>query len=53
MKDFGKIKKNGSRAFEVTDQPNRETSHDPDSHFWNIASSIDVEKVDLTKERKK
>ena len=37
----------------VTDQPDRKTSHDPDSHFWNIASSIDVEKADLTKEIKK
>ena len=21
----------------VTDQPKKETCHDPDSHFWNIA----------------
>ena len=36
----------------VTDQPNRETSHDPDSHFWNIASSVDVEKSRFDKREK-
>ena len=37
----------------VTDQPDRETSHDPDSHFWKIASDIDVEKSRFEKREKK
>ena len=37
----------------VTDQPDRKTSHDPDSHFWNIASSINVEKSRFDKREKK
>ena len=27
----------------VTDQPERKTCHDPDSHFWKVASSISVD----------
>src|SRR3954471_10652311 len=27
----------------VTDQPERETSHDPDSRFWNWADQVEVE----------
>ena len=36
----------------VTDQPDRETSHDPDSHFWNVASSVDVAKSRFDKREK-
>ena len=27
----------------VTDQPERKTCHDPDSHFWKVASSVSVD----------
>ena len=28
----------------VTDQPKREISHDPDSHFWQMADKVNVKK---------
>jgi formate dehydrogenase major subunit len=37
----------------VTDQPERKTCHDPDSHFWKVASSVSVDTVDLIKEKPK
>ena len=27
----------------VTDQPKKDDSHDPNSHFWNIANKVNVE----------
>ena len=28
----------------VTDQPKKEISHDPDSHFWKMADEVDIKK---------
>ena len=37
----------------MTDQPNKDISHDPDSHFWKMANKLDVNKSRFDKRERK